>query len=495
MSIKSFEVSGDEEVGDMLSKNLKEEKTEFKVGLVCCGWFEWYGMFEDNYLEKVIKSDARNFYNKLKKAVDTDYKIVFPGIVDTLDSAYEVGKKLARENINLLIIVENTYVTDYIPMGVVDHVPNVPVLIISTQATGNLGKYMTNKEVIRYENLVGNTQLIGAFKKMGKNYDVICGPQDDSVLFEKIYDYIKILELKKDLNSFDIGLLGHTFRGMYDIESDKTKIKGTFGPNIFYIDVQHFLYQWKEISTGEINKYKAWLDKELPFEKYKINEEDREKSIKIALAMGKMIKKFNLDGLSVLGQHHVEVATGASADFLFYEVERNGCVTTHEGDLANLVMKKILKDLSGGMPVFLEWSSFDLETNSLLLTHHGVVDPKKYAADIKKCRWTPSPERWDIKGNGLSVEFSGREGKVTLASLIDEKDSWKIIISGGECIALEKRPCFAPQFYFKPVKIVTDYLEDIMNEGVSHHLIMAYGDYKKQLKILANHLKIRYVYL
>lgn len=495
MTIKSFEVSDNKNVGDMLSRNFKEEKVKFKIGLVCCGWFEWYSMFEDDYLEKIIKSDANDFFRKLENTVNSNYTVIFPEIVDTLDNAYKVGKKLKKENIDLLVIVENTYVTDYIPMGVIDHVPDVPVLIVSTQATSNLEKNMTNEEVIRYENLVGNTQLIGAFKKMGKKYDVICGPQDDQNLFEKIFDYIKILELKKELNNFDIGLLGHTFRGMYDIENDKTKIKGTFGSNIFYIDVQHFLNQWQKISSNEISGYITWLDNELPFNKHIIDEEDREKSVRLALAMRKMVKKFNLDGLSVLGQHHVEVATKASADFSFFEIERNGCVTTHEGDLANLITKKFFMNLSGDMPVFLEWSAFDIKTNTLLLTHHGVIDPKQYSSDFKKCRWTPSPERWDITGSGLSVEFSGKEGKVTLACLIDEKEGWKIIVSEGECINMKQRPCYAPQFYFRPVKEVTNYLEDLMNEGVSHHLIMAYGDYKKRLEILADRFKIRKKYI
>ncbi len=495
MVIKSFEVADNGKIGDMLSKILKKEKTKFKIGLACCGWFEWYGMFEDDYLERIIKKDGSDFFQTLKKTVNSNYEIIFPGIVDTLDSAYEAGKKFQMENIDMLIIVENTYVTDYIPLGIIDHVPSVPILVVSTQATGILGKNMTNKEVIRYENLVGNTQLTGAFKKMGKKYNLICGPQDDKYLYDKICNYLKIYEIKKELRNFDIGLLGHTFRGMYDIENDKTKIKGTFGSNIFSIDVQHLLNLWEKITNNEVNEYLKWLNNEFSFEKHLINNEDMEKSSKLALAMKKMINRYNLDGLSILGQHYVEIATNSSADFSFFEIERNDVTTTHEGDLANLILKKILKNLSNNMPVFLEWSAFDLETNTILLTHHGVIDPKYYSSDIKKCRWTPSPERWDITGNGLSVEFTGKQGRVTLANIIDEKDGWKIIVSNGECIEIEQRPSFAPQFYFRPNIKVTDFLEKLMEEGVSHHLILAYGDYEKQLRILANNLEVQITHI
>ncbi len=495
MAIKSFEVSNDGQFGDMLSKKNKEKKNKLKVGVICVGWFEWYGMFPDSNLEKMIVGDAKNFINNFKKKANQEFDIIYPGMIDTLNSANSAGRILKKENVDVIIIVENTYVTDYIIMEVLDYIPNVPILLISTQASGNLEKNMTNLDVIRYEALVGNTQITGAFKKIGKSYDVICGPLDDNNLYKRIYEHLKIFEIKNKLKRYDFGLLGHTFRGMYDLEADKTKIKGVFGSNIFYIDVQHFLNIWDGIKYDDVSEYKRVLEKEIPIKKFGINEEDMEKSIRVAISMAKLVKRFNLDGLSVLGQHHVEKACKSSVDFSFFEVERNGCVTTHEGDLGNLVLKRITYDLSGDLPIFLEWSAFDIKTNTILLSHHGVVNPLIYASSLDNCRWTPSPEKWDITGNGLSIEYTGKEGSVTLFSLIDEKDGWKVVISKGKCLQLEKRPCFAPQFYFNPNKEVTKFLEVLLKNGVAHHVIMIYGDYKEKMEIIMDYLKVKTIYI
>jgi L-arabinose isomerase len=194
----------------------------------------------------------------------------------------------------------------------------------------------------------------------------------------------------------------------------------------------------------------------------------------------------------VLGQHHVEVNTDSSADFSFYLVEDMGCMTTHEGDLGNLIMKVILQRLSYDLPVFLEWSAFDEKTNTILLTHHGVVDPK-HCGDMKKCRWTPSPERWDFSGNGLSIEYCSKKGQVTLGSLIDDSDGWKLIISKGECVEIPPKPCFAPQFYFRPSIDVRDYIKKILEEGVTHHVCLVYGDYAKHLELIGKYLGLRRV--
>ena len=287
------------------------------------------------------------------------------------------------------------------------------------------------------------------FKKMGRPYKAVVGSLEDNEAFEELGRHLKVLQLIEDLKYMDIGFVGHTFRGMYDIEVDKTKIKGVFGPNVLYLDVNHLINIWEALTDDEISEYVEVIKKELPYSIEGIDDEDMRKSVSVGLAVRKLIKQFNIDGLTLLGQHHVEVATRASADLSFYCAENDGCMTSHEGDLANLVMKYILNKLTGDLPVFLEWSAFDIATDTLLLTHHGVVDPKIHAADQNKCRITPSPEKWDFTGHGMSVEYMAKPGKVTLACLIDDKEGWKLLLSGGECLELTQAPSFAPQFRFK----------------------------------------------
>ena len=292
----------------------------------------------------------------------------------------------------------------------------------------------------------------------------------------------------------DIGFVGHTFRGMYDIEVDKTKIKGVFGSNVLYLDVTHLVDIWNALTEEEITAFVDKLSKELRYTRFKVEDEDVRKSASLGLAVTKLVKRFGIDGLTLLGQHHVEVATRASADLSFYCVEDEGCMTTHEGDLANLVMKYILRQLSGDLPVFLEWSGYDAKSDTLLLTHHGVVDPKLHAADQSKCRITPSPEKWDFTGNGFSVEYCAKAGQVTLACLIDAKDGWKLLLSGGESVELPQTPSYAPQFHFQHEKLsCKEYIRSIIDEGVAHHVCLVYGDYREQLKLYAHYAGIHVV--
>lgn len=490
--VQSFEVSEADAVGDLVSRDRKSASRRLRVGLLPLGWFEWWPMFPESDLEARIKADADRFLSEMKSRFGAQHDLVMPGsLVDTLDGAHDAGRLFHEQGVDLVVLAEMTYLTDFIPLEALDQVPNVPVLIYATQATNDLWSTMGNLDVIRYEGLVGNAQLVGAFRKMGRPYRVVVGALEDPQSFDDIGMHLRTTELVRSLRSMDIGLLGHTFRGMYDIEIDKTKVKGVFGPNVLYLDVTHLLSIWERIDDQAVTAFLQDLDARIPIPMWGIDEEDRRKSARLGLAVQGLVRRFNLDALTLLGQHHVEVATRASADFSFYCVESDGVMTTHEGDIANLVMKYILHQLTDSLPVFLEWTAFDKTHDTLLLTHHGVVDPVRMATGLDRCRWTPSPEKWDFTGSGMSCEYTAKAGRVTLASLINEVGTWKMLISEGECVDLPTAPCFAPQFHFRPASgDVVGYVSAILREGVAHHVCLAYGDWKRHLVLMADHFGI-----
>lgn len=490
--IQSFEIASDGAVGDILSSDRKRSRSKLKVGLLAMTWFEWWPMFPESGMQQTIQTDAQRFLERMQENFADQYELVIPPVhVDTLDKAYDAGVYFKEQGIDVIVIDEATYVTDFIPLQTIDLLPNIPIILLATQATSNLWDTMENTDVIRFEGLVGTTQLAGAFTKMGREYRTVVGALEEDSMYEEIGMHLKTLQLIQDLKYMDIGFVGHTFRGMYDIEVDKTKIKGVFGPNVLYLDVNHLIDIWKALTEEEMVAFEKKIRSELSYEIVGIDDEDIRKSTSLGLAVTKLVKRFGIDGLTLLGQHHVEVATRASADLSFYCAEDIGCMTSHEGDLANLVMKFILNKISGDLPVFLEWSGFDRNSDTVLLTHHGVVNPRHHAADQSACRVTPSPEKWDFTGHGFSVEYCGKPGKVTLACLLDAKQGWKLLLSNGQNVQLPQTPSYAPQFHFKHEKYsAVEYIKRIVDEGVAHHVCLTYGDYREQLKLYASYAGI-----
>ena len=77
------------------------------------------------------------------------YELVYPDYyVDTLDKAFDVGELFKKAGVDMVIIDESTYVTDYFPIQVVDALPEVPLVLFVTQATDNLWDTMVNTELL-----------------------------------------------------------------------------------------------------------------------------------------------------------------------------------------------------------------------------------------------------------------------------------------------------------------------------------------------------------
>ena len=128
MKVKSFEISSEGALGDILSRDRKTRKQKLKVGLLPLAWFEWWPMFEDSDMEEKIKADGQLFVDTMIELYGDKYDFVFPGkIVDTLDKAYDAGEKFRKEGIEAIIIDEATYLTDFIPIEVINHLPEIQI--------------------------------------------------------------------------------------------------------------------------------------------------------------------------------------------------------------------------------------------------------------------------------------------------------------------------------------------------------------------------------
>ena len=88
--VKSFEVSGDEAVGDIISRDRKAIHHRLKVGVLPVAWFEWWPMFPNSDMEAQIKADGERLVSEMRRRFGADYEIIAPEeIVDTLDKAYD----------------------------------------------------------------------------------------------------------------------------------------------------------------------------------------------------------------------------------------------------------------------------------------------------------------------------------------------------------------------------------------------------------------------
>ena len=154
--IASFDAVNSQTFGDIL--NVKKANCSIKVGLLGCGYFEYWRMYPS--LKGKVENDLQKVYKRLCK----DFKVVYPCMVDTLDKAEEAGKAFADANVEVIIVVEGTYLPDFITLHAIEHVSNAQIILFDTQTGSDISPNDNYEATMRNSAFIGISQLTGTFR-------------------------------------------------------------------------------------------------------------------------------------------------------------------------------------------------------------------------------------------------------------------------------------------------------------------------------------------
>lgn len=483
--IESYQTGKSETYGDILTKR---ERKETKVGLLIFAYFEYWRMYEG--LEEEVKSDMEKIVKNMSKS--DKYKLIYPEFLDTVDKANSAGDMLKKENIDLLVIVEGTYAPDYMVLQAIRKLQNIPIIFLITQ-----DRRVLSKKDLRYRDVVGNSgfvglnQLSGSFSKMNLSKEIIIGTPDDSSIYEEIEEYAMVTGLIKKLKDLKIGAYGHPFRGMFDIEYDKTKLYGNIGPETIYIDELQLRKALDDVKKEDIDNLVEMTKKR--FKIRDVSNETIRKGCRTFFALDSIIKGLRLDVLSLLSQYNLQLVADDTAGYASSLLIEKGIMISCEGDVPTLTLMYILNQLSGLSPMYGEFTMFDFNDNAVIFQHHGDGDPN-LAQNMDDVYLTSCPESWGCK-EALAFNFIMRKGRATVCGIIDDASGHKIYIAAGESLGGEPFHVHSPVCYFKPDRPVIEFLKLMTESGFSHHSVIVLGDYKNHLAKLAKELNIRTIFI
>ena len=489
--VKTVSFDSDEvgQYGDVFTRPLARRK--LKVGMLALGYFEYWRMYPA--LEEQVRGDLAGAAQRLTAALP-DCEVIYPGMVDTLDRAEEAGSVFRQAAVDVLVVVAGTYLPDFITMHAINSCASRPLVILFNTQTGNNVNPQDNYiATMRNSALIATTQLSGSFHKMKLDYKVVVGEISDENAYRQIAQETSALAAYKRLGKATYGIVGHVFRGMYDLEFDRAKVKGFLGPEIMTIQAEHLISLWEKVSPEATAAETDRLLKR--FACSNVTEKDVAKSVRLGLAMRELYRKFNLDGMCFLGQHYLEKMTGAPARMgASLIMEQDNFPVACEGDVGGLVMMDLMKQFTGNTPFQAEWGQFDIANNALFLLGHGIGTPSLAVSD-DKIRLTGSPEEWGFTGGGLNYELIMKPGEVTFGHVLNCGETYRMLISRGEAIDYPTLPCNELHAMVKVNKPVKKYLEELIATGVAHHAIAVHGDCAAQLAKTAEHMRIEVVEL
>lgn len=484
--IQSFEVTKGAKSGDLISQ--KRESKLLKVGVIGSGYFEYWRMYEG--LQEEVESAMQLVADHISEFAD----VVYPGMIDTLDKSDEAGELFAREKVEMIIIAQGTYSVDYLIHQALLHLPeDMPLVLFASQMHSELDfKAKGYKNSLANSGPMGLVQFACGLHKMGKymNYEVVTGDIHDQETYKEIRKHVVIRRCIRDLKYWNIGLIGHIFRGMYDFQYDKTEVTGKFGPHVMDIDIKHLLDILNEVAFDDKRVLEVVERVKKNYVVSRLSDEDLARGARLGVAFEILADRYKLDGLALLGQHFIETEAQTTCYLGLSELlMKNKVLAVTEGDVLGLIISKVMKELTGLNPFFGEWEEIDTRLNAVEFLGHGFIDPSTARKD-RPIKLSKSCEDWGYEGNAPGFEATLPPGSVTVSHIIKHKDKWKILISEGnipDSPPLEIDECTVIMQVEKPVK---EYYSQLIKYGFSHHAIVTPGHIGKELELFAGQLDI-----
>jgi len=291
----------------------------------------------------------------------------------------------------------------------------------------------------------------------------------------------------------NIGIIGHVFRGMYDLELSKTFLKSAFDVNIINIQSTHLLDEWQQVCKESIDsKSEALINR---YKTRGVQYDDIYRASQLALAIEQLAERFKLNALCFLDQHFIQRQTQSTARIgASLLMENSDRTTTCEGDLGGLVMMMMMKSISGHAALMGEWGEFDESNNCCFIIGHGIGTPDLAVSD-DAITLTRTPEEWGFTGLGLNYEYILKPGPATIGHFIETTHGYKMLISPCESISYPTMKYDEIHAMLRIKKPVKEYLEQIFQHGVTHHCIVGLGEMSLTLQYVARLLGLETLYI
>ena len=467
------------------------------VGVVSVGldtyWKQCPGLHED-MLKKAAVFERRIAAHRIK--------VSSFGISDNPQKAASLIPAMKAADLDLLFVDMVTYATSSTFAPFVREL-KCPIVLVALQPDARLDyEHATIYKQLYNDDLCSVPEFTGVAIRYGRPVaDVIIGQlEGDAKAAEEVRQWCSVAHVLHDLRRARIGLMGHVLEAMYDMQVDPTAISRTFGCHVALCEPDEILPFYRAPVAADVERMKKrileFFDTPDPVSDpwtEKLTAHDLEVAAKAACALEKFIEKRSLDGFA----YYYEGEAGSlTRELVTNFIVGNSLLTAAgfpmcgEFDLKNCVAMMIFDRLDIGGS-FAEFHPIDFERGTVLVGHDGphhlnIAARKPVLRSLKKYHGKP--------GSGAGVEFSIKEGPITMMSLGLKADgTFKFVVAEGESLAGPIPPTGNTNTHglFKPD--VRTFLRRWSLEGPTHHFALGIGHHAAELKKLGRALGIETV--
>jgi L-arabinose isomerase len=468
-----------------------------KIGVFGAGcWFYW-----DQFpgLRERLVAHQAHFESRLR---DGGVEVLSGGLVDHPDVAIQAGETFRRAGVDFLICYMSTYALSSTVLPVVQRA-GTPVLIASLQPTAAMdytnGTTFTQLE---HDNQTSLPEICSALLRANIEVAgmVVGTLYNDELAWSQILDWCRVARAVAAVRSARIGVMGHVYEGMLDMNSDPTMFDAYFGMHCEHIELDDLAACVEEVTTVEterkIAEIRALFDFPQPGSDPiagPAKPEDVAWSARVACGMDRLVSKFKLTGLAYyyrgLGGNANE-RLGSSLWVGASLLTGRGVPVAGELDIKNCVAMLIVDRLEAGGS-FAEIHPCDFEHDIVLVGHDG-------PHHVGVAQGRPVLRGLSVlhgkRGAGIGVEFQIRNGPITCVGLTQTfGGKFKFVVAEGESLPGPIPPTGNTNTRCRFPPDLRSFIANWCLEGPTHHFALGVGHIAHQIEAFARCWGIEYV--
>ena len=467
-------------------------ETELRVGLCGIGLDAYWPQFEG--LQARLEGYVRRVAERLEHAGALVENL---GLVDTPQRGREAGHICRRADVDLLVIYVTTYALSTTVLPMVQSA-RVPVLVLNLQPEAAIDYEAFNRlpdrtamtgEWLAFCSDCPVPEIANVLSRAAIRFHQVTGVLGDDALWVEIEQWIAAARVKKALAEHRMGLMGHYYSGMLDIQTDLTQLAITFGTHVEHLEVDELSGLREGVSDeairARVNDFRKHFDVQAD-----CSEDELARAARTSLALDRFAAAHDLQSLAY---YYMGSGIPANEDTMSSVILGTSLLTARgipvagEYEVKNVLAMKIM-DCFGAGGSFTEYYALDLKLDHVLMGHDG---PGHIAIAESKTKVRPLDVYHGKVGRGLSVEMSVKHGPVTLLSVVEDKaHGFKLLAAQGESVPGDVLHIGNTNSHYRFPIGAKGFVEAWNAQGPAHHCAIGVGHLAGKLSKLAQLLEI-----
>jgi len=462
------------------------------VGLFGIGLDAYWPQFEG--LQPRLLGYLQQVKSRIKRP---GVRVTDLGLIDNPERAFAAGREFRAADVDLIVLHVTTYALSSTVLPVVLRA-KVPVLVLNLQprAAIDYGQFnaMTDRtqltgEWLAYCSACPVPEIANVFKRAGIGFHQVTGVlEDDAPCWAEVDAWIEAARVAAGMFGNRLGLMGHYYSGMLDIQSDLTLQCTTFGTHIEHLEVDELSAIRRDVSSGDVAgrlvQFREIFDVQAD-----CLESDLVEAARTSVALDKLVAQYRLGSLAYFykgsGVPENE-ATLASIILGTSLLTARGVPVAGEYEVKNAQAMKIM-DLFGAGGSFTEYYAIDFRDDVLLMGHDG---PGHLAIAEGKTKVRPLKVYHGKVGSGVSVEMAVKHGPVTLLSVIEQNGKLAFLCAEGASVAGPILEIGNTNSRYRFSCGVREFVNRWNSHGPAHHCAVGVGHMADKIKKLGSFLAL-----